>query len=337
MGTTETGAAKVAKVLINRDFYSHYIKLIEETFKDAETIKLQHELINITLRSLKDYEPFSSVSLEGRVLPGVISGFKNLNDQIVYSFPDTKLWEFHTPIAVHNAYINNTDDFKSCMDRRQFHKNYVTNHSTIGLPLTFTLFTQPAEEIIKSYQELFTEDADLLVHSKSELETLKLMEQLKFGWSLISIFAGAFTVTSSVLGLIFGPLAPLIQSFAEDQPDEKFRFQWEAAASGIAELVSSIPNVRGFLASKATRKGLGLVPLVKDKAIATNIFSEHGLFKPVSLALPNQQPIVIPIGRILRTPRKTALLSSPTALPSLITTLAENIINVLPGPYKEDQ
>ncbi|TWR86674.1 hypothetical protein FJD38_20795 [Pseudomonas saxonica] len=339
MGTTETGAAKVAKVLINRDFYPHYIKLIEETFKDAETIKLQHELINITLRSLKAYEPFSSVSLEGRVLPGVISGFKNRNEQIVYSFPDNKHWEFHTPIAVHTAYINNTDDFKSCMDRRQFHKNYLTNHSIAGLPLTFTLFTNPAEEIIKSYQELFTEDADLLVHSKSELETLKLMEQLKFGWSLISIFAGAFTVTSSVLGLIFGPLAPLIQSFAEDQPDEKFRFQWEAAASGIAELVSSIPNVRGFLASKATRQGLGLAPLVKEKAIAANIFSEHGLFKPVSLALPNQQPLVIPINRILIVPRDTALLSSPTALPSLTTPLtpAENIITVLPGPYKEDQ
>nr|WP_314486601.1 hypothetical protein [uncultured Pseudomonas sp.] len=327
MGTTETGAAKVAKALIYRDFYTHYIGVIENAFKDAETIKLQQELINIKLRSLKAYEFFSSVSLNGRVLPGVVSGFKNLNDHIIYSFPDDKLWKFDTPIAVHNAYKNNTDDFKTFMDSRQFYKNYLANEDNLGMSLTFELFTNPAEEIIKSYQERYTEDADLLTHSKSELQTLKILEQLKFGWCLISVFIGAFTVPSTILGLVFGPLAPLIQSFVADLPDEKNTYLWESAAAGVAELLSSIPNVRGFLDSKVTRKALGLSPLVKNKPIPAAFFTEQGMFKRVPLKLMDKQPLVIPLGTVLQKPGDVDSPAEPV----------KSFTTVLPGPYKEDQ
>lgn len=327
MGTTETGAAKVAKALIYRDFYTHYIEIIENAFKDAEKIKLQQELINIKFRSLKAYAPFSSVSLKGRVLPGVISGFKSLNDHIIYSFPDDKFWKFTTPTAVHNAYKNNTEDFKTFMDSRQFYKNYSANQNNSGMALTFKLFTNPAEEIIKSYQERYTEDADLLINSKSELQTLKVLEQLKFGWSLASMFLGAFSVTSAVLGLIFGPLTPLIQSFVADLPDEKNRFLWEAAAAGIAELLSSIPNARGFLNSKATRNVLRLSPLEKNKPIPAAFFTEQGMFKRVPFKLPDKQPLVVPLGRVLLKPGR---IDTPTGSVKSITT-------VLPGPYKDDQ
>ncbi len=327
MGSTETGAAKVAKALITRDFYSHYTRLITDTFKDADRIKLEAELINLKLRSLKPYEPFSSVFLKGRILPGVISGFKNLNDQIIYSFPDNKLWTFDTPSAVHNAYTNNTDDFKTCMDSRQFYKNYLTNQDTLGLPLTFNLFINPAEEIIKSYQERFEEDADLLTHSKSELQTLNLLEQLKFGWGLASMFLGAFTATSAVLGLLFGPLAPLIQSFVADLPDDKDVYLWEAAVAGVAELLADIPNISGFFSSKATRTVFRLLPGDKQKPIGPAIFSEHGLFKAMPIRLTTKQPLVVPLGRLLLKLDD----SDSTTVPD------EGIITVLPGPYKEDQ
>lgn len=327
MGTTETGAASVAKALIYRDFYSHYIRIIEDTFKDTEKINLQKELMEIKFRSLKSHEPFSSVSLKGRVLPGVVSGFRNLNDQIIYSFPDNKLWKFDTPIAVHNAYKNNTDDFKTFMDSRQFYKNKLANQQDSNLPLTFQLFTNPTEEIIKAYQERFKEDADLLTHSKSELQTLNTLEQLKFGWSLVSMFLGAFTVTSAVLGLIFGPLAPLIQSFVADLPDEKDAYLWEAAAAGVSELLANIPNANSFWSSKVTRKAFRLSPEDRKKPIPINIFSEHALFKPVPLKLANKQPLVIPLGAVLLNSGNS---DSPTEP-------AESIITVLPGPYKEDK
>ena len=327
MGSTETGAAKVAKTLISRDFYSHYFRLITDTFKDTERIKLETELINLKLRSLKPYEPFSSVSLKGRVLPGVISGFKNLNDQIIYSFPDNKLWAFDAPIAVHNAYTNNTDDFRTCMDSRQFYKNLMANQETLNLPLTFNLFINPTEEIIQSYQERFLEEADLLTHSKSELQTLNLLEKLKFGWGLASMFLGAFTVTSATLGLLFGPLAPLIQSFVADLPDDKDVYLWEAAVAGVAELLADIPNIAGFFSSKATRSVFRLLPGDKQKPIGPSIFSEHGLFKAMPLRLSTKQPLVVPLGSVLLTSDGSDSTTDPV----------EGIITVLPGPYKDDK